>query len=146
MSDEFADSFLMIGRNAGFEQDHVSRIARSSGDRLLKILCLGNDADVIFEREYLADAHAVNGLRVREDDTDGRWLFGLVRLGGSLAHAANGAQELLLPLKAVFVNDGGDGAASVLFRAADDAAYATDHDVMRSAENVSRHCDAEIDG
>jgi hypothetical protein len=54
--------------------------------------------------------------------------------------------ELCLPLEAVFVNDGGDGAASVLFSATDDAADAADHDVMRRAENVGGHRDTEIDG
>ena len=94
------------GQQATFNQNHVGGMAFERSAQILKRVGLSHNADIVFERKYFANSHAINSLRIRKDNADGprlhrcvenfaircfvekfhRWLLKAVNSGPLLLH------------------------------------------------------------
>ena len=59
------------GQQAALQEHHVGGIALDGRAQILQGIGLGHDAKIVFEREYLANANAVDRLGIRKYHPDG---------------------------------------------------------------------------
>src|SRR6185369_13560519 len=71
------DGFGRVRGETGFEEKNVGRELGDSGDGLAQVFGLGHDANVVFQRQNLANTDAENSLRVGDDQTQYRLLIRL---------------------------------------------------------------------
>lgn len=78
LTDELGDGVDGAGDELALEENDVGGVALESGVEVLERFHLGDDADVVFERKDLLHSHAIDRLRVCEDDTNSRGRSGLL--------------------------------------------------------------------
>src|ERR1017187_10575963 len=147
LAQKFRHSFYWIERQCRFKNQNVRGKFGYCGLSLRQRLGLANNADIVFQRENLAQTSAKDSLGVGQDHADQLGRAAILVSTVIFADADRAGHQFpsaLCSLEMVFVNHHAYAATPFVLKAADYAAMTVNLYVGRGAHNISRKQDGEV--